>query len=48
MWQLNAGSRPDGWFGISWNEFVENTYLEPSRNHGSTYLDALKTLIAAG
>jgi hypothetical protein len=47
MWQLNAKSKPDGWFGISWNEFVENTYLEPSQALGSSYLDALKQLIAA-
>jgi hypothetical protein len=48
VWQLNAKSRPDGWFGISWNEIVENTYLEPSVAYGSTYLDALKALIGGG
>jgi hypothetical protein len=47
LWTLNAKSKPDGWFGISWNEFVENTYLEPSQALGSTYLDALKQLIAS-
>jgi hypothetical protein len=46
IWQLNARSSPDGWFGISWNEFVENTYLEPTVAYGSTYLDALRSLIA--
>jgi hypothetical protein len=45
IWQLNARSGPDGWFGISWNEFVENTYLEPSQAYGSSYLDALQKLI---
>jgi hypothetical protein len=45
IWGLNSLSHPDGWFGISWNEFVENTYLEPSRNYGSRYLDALSALI---
>ena len=45
LWQLNGATRPDGWFGISWNEFVENTYLEPSKRYGSTYLDALAALI---
>ena len=45
LWQLNGAARPDGWFGISWNEFVENTYLEPSKRYGSTYLDALAALI---
>jgi hypothetical protein len=47
IWQLNAKSSPDGWFGISWNEFVENTYLEPSQAYGTTYLDALKRLITS-
>ncbi len=45
VWQVNVKSDPDGWFGISWNEFVENTYLEPSRLYGSAYLDALSQLI---
>src|SRR5207302_5829613 len=47
VWAVNATSRPDGWFGISWNEFVENTYLEPSLAYGSTYLDELSRLIHA-
>jgi len=45
VWKLNAPSRPDGWFGISWNEFVENTFLEPSRAFGRRYLDELSRLI---
>jgi hypothetical protein len=45
LWKMNGASNPDGWFGISWNEFVENTYLEPSKRYGSTYLDALAALI---
>jgi hypothetical protein len=47
LWQLNGATHPDGWFGISWNEFVEGTYLEPSKRYGSTYLDALAALIKA-
>jgi hypothetical protein len=47
IWSINRQSRPDAWFGISWNEFVENTYLEPSRGAGSTELDELRRLIAA-
>lgn len=47
-WAENARSRPDGWFGISWNELVENTYLQPSRAYGSTYLDTLAALIHGG
>ena len=48
LWQINGATRPDGWFGISWNEFVENTYLEPSKLYGSMYLDALAKLIKTG
>ena len=44
VWSINAVSRPDGWFGISWNEFVENTYLEPSLGYGTIYLDAIHRL----
>jgi len=45
VWSENAVSRPDGWFGISWNELVENTYIQPTRAYGTTYLDALAALI---
>ena len=48
IWAQNATSQPDGWFGISWNEFVENTYIEPSQAYGTTYLDELKRLISVG
>jgi hypothetical protein len=47
-WAGNSASHPDAWMGISWNEFVENTYLEPTRAYGTTYLDELRRLIAAG
>jgi hypothetical protein len=47
VWEVNSQSRPDAWFGISWNELVENTYLEPSRAYGSAYLDTLSGLIRA-
>ncbi len=46
IWSMNAQSRPDAWFGISWNEFFENTYLEPSAALGSSQLDMLRQLIA--
>ena len=45
VWAANAKSGPNGWFGISWNEFVENTYLEPSRRYGRMYLDEIARLI---
>ncbi|HUY07966.1 MAG TPA: hypothetical protein VMW80_00730 [Candidatus Dormibacteraeota bacterium] len=44
-WNTNAVSQPNGWFGISWNEFVENTYLQPSEAYGSRYLAQLQRLI---
>ncbi len=40
----NARSMPDAWMLISWNEFYENTYVEPSARYGSTYLNALRKL----
>lgn len=48
LWRINGASHPDGWFAISWNEFVENTYLEPSKRFGATYLNAVSALIKAG
>jgi hypothetical protein len=47
VWATNAASSPEGWFGISWNEYVENTYIEPSEAYGTVYLDQLATLIAS-
>jgi hypothetical protein len=47
VWSINAASAPDAWFGISWNEFVENTYLEPSLRYGTSYLDAIRALADA-
>lgn len=45
VWRVNRPSNPDGWFGISWNEYVENSYLEPSVLYGSTYLNEIKRLV---
>ncbi len=44
--QMNAAlqSSPDAIGLISWNEFSENTYIEPSRNFGSQYLAAVSRL----
>jgi hypothetical protein len=41
--EMNAAlqSSPDAIGVISWNEFSENTYVEPSRNYGSTSLKAI-------
>src|SRR5436305_694506 len=46
VYSTNKPSNPDGWMYISWNEFVENTYLEPSVRYGNFYLNRLKTIIA--
>ena len=45
LWKANAASKPDGWFAISWNEYVENTFLEPSVRWGTQYVDELARLI---
>jgi Glycosyl hydrolase family 71 len=37
-------SSPDALGLISWNEFSENTYVEPSRQYGHRYLDVLAEL----
>lgn len=37
-------SQPDALGIISWNEFSENSHIEPSVNFGSTYLDVLSQL----
>jgi hypothetical protein len=32
---------------VSWNEYLENSYIEPSERYGTTSLDVLRPLIAA-
>jgi hypothetical protein len=44
----NKRSNPDGWMLISWNEYYENTYAEPSLRYGSQTLDVLRQLRATG
>ncbi|HYT10272.1 MAG TPA: metallophosphoesterase [Mycobacteriales bacterium] len=41
------GSSPDAMALISWNEFSENTHVEPSRHYGTRYVDVLRDLTAA-
>jgi hypothetical protein len=41
-----VGSSPDVLGLISWNEFSENTYVEPSVKYGDTYLRTLRDLRA--
>jgi hypothetical protein len=40
-------SRPDAVGVISWNEWSENTYIEPGRRYGSEELDVLRSYLAA-
>lgn len=39
-----VGSSPDVLGLISWNEFSENSHVEPSRDFGTRYLDVLREL----
>jgi hypothetical protein len=41
------GSSPDAVGLISWNEFSENSHVEPSRQHGTQTLDVLGDLLGA-
>jgi hypothetical protein len=41
-----SASAPDALGVISWNEFSENTYIEPSRSYGYTSLSALAQSLA--
>jgi len=45
LWNGNAGSNPDGWGFISWNEIAENTHIKPMQKWGTTSLDVLSGLI---
>jgi hypothetical protein len=45
QFQAAAGAKPDAIGVISWNEFSENSYIEPSRKFGSRYLDVLRGLL---
>jgi hypothetical protein len=44
--QINTAmtSSPDALGIISWNEFSENSYIEPSKTYGSQYLDILSQI----
>ena len=45
LWNGNAGSNPDGWGFISWNEVAENTHIKPMQKWGSNSLNTLASLI---
>jgi hypothetical protein len=46
-WQAAIATAPDAVGVISWNEFSESTYVEPSRDYGARYLDVLRQLITS-
>jgi hypothetical protein len=46
-WNAAISSRPAAIGVISWNEFSENTHVEPSKAYGNRYLDVLAELTGA-
>jgi hypothetical protein len=46
-WSDALATTPDGIAVISWNEFTEGSYMEPSVKYGFRYLDMLSTLTGA-
>ena len=46
-WNAAISSRPAAIGIISWNEFSENTHVEPSKAYGNRYLDVLAELTGA-
>jgi hypothetical protein len=46
-WQAALATVPHAIGVISWNEFSENTYIEPSMKFGSRYLDEMRELTGA-
>jgi hypothetical protein len=46
-WEASTASAPDAVGVISWNEYSENTYIEPSTRFGTRYLDVLRELTGA-
>jgi hypothetical protein len=39
IFNIALSTNPDWIFITTWNEWWENTHIEPSENHGSLYLD---------
>ncbi len=46
-WQAALATAPDLVGVISWNEFSENTHIEPSTAFGTRYLEVMRTLTGA-
>lgn len=47
-YDIAVGTTPDAIGVISWNEFSENTHIEPSEKYGTTELNVLADLLGAG
>jgi len=45
LFEGNAGTRPDAWTLISWNEIAEGTYIDPMQRYGAHYLDTLRQVL---
>jgi hypothetical protein len=48
LWQGAAATGTDVRMIVSWNEFIENSHMEPSANYGDTYLGVVRDLTAQG
>jgi hypothetical protein len=48
LYNGNAGSNPDGWGLISWNEIGENSHIMPLQKWGNTYVNVVAQLISGG
>ncbi len=46
-WSDALATKPDGVALISWNEYTENSYVEPSRDFGMRYLQVLSGITGA-
>jgi hypothetical protein len=46
-WSTAEASSPDAIGLISWNEFSENSYVEPSRKYGNLYLKTVASITGA-
>jgi hypothetical protein len=46
-WEAALATTPDAVGVISWNEFSENTFVEPSEQYGNRYLQVLSQLAGA-
>jgi len=44
LWSAAGATGSDIRLIVSWNEFIENSHIEPSDQYGSTYLDVVREL----